>query len=76
MTVSQNRVRTTERVKILSLTTDVSVWQVSMIPIVKIVCIFSLGLFYHGQTPHTQTNNYTDGEIYYVLLSSKILMKL
>ena len=76
MTVNLNPVRTMERATTLSMITDVTVWQDSMIPIVKIVCIFSWGLFYHGQTPHTLTNICTDSTIFYVVLSSKILMKL
>ena len=64
MTVDHNRVRTMERATTLSMTTDVTVWQVSTVPVVKIVCIFSWGLFYHGQTPHTLANNFTDSTIY------------
>ena len=72
MIVNHNRVRTMERVTILSMTTDVTVWQASTVPNVKVVCMFSWGLFYHGQTPHTLTNNCTDSTTYNVVLSSKI----
>ena len=40
MTVNHNRVRTMEHATTLSMATNVTVRQVSMVPIVKIVCIF------------------------------------
>ena len=73
MTVNLNPVRTMERATTLSMTTDVTVWQDSMILIVKIVCIFSWGLFYHGQTPHTLSNNCTDSTNYYVTMFLLVL---
>ena len=51
MTVNHNLVRTVKHVTTLLMTIDMTVWQVSMISIVKIVCIFSWRLFLHGQTP-------------------------
>ena len=54
----------------LLMTIDMTVWQVSMISIVKIDCIFSWRLFLHGQTPLILAINCIVITIYCVLHSS------